>query len=74
MGHRSFNYMFKNADSFEICNVIMICKAAEIIVQDGLPPSTSLCPSWIIKKTATKFFFFFFHQGRGFAKAVLGSN
>ncbi len=24
--------MFKNADSFEICNVIMICKAAEIIL------------------------------------------
>ncbi len=32
MGHRSFNYTFKNADSFEICNVIMICKAAEIIL------------------------------------------
>ncbi len=24
--------MFKNTDSFEICNVIMICKAAEIIL------------------------------------------
>ncbi len=33
MGHRSFNYTFKNADSFEICNVIIICKAAEIIQQ-----------------------------------------
>ncbi len=32
MGHCSFNYTFKNADSFEICNVIMICKAAEIIL------------------------------------------
>ncbi len=32
MGHHSFNYTFKNADSFEICNVIMICKAAEIIL------------------------------------------
>ncbi len=32
MGHRSFNYTFKNTDSFEICNVIMICKAAEIIL------------------------------------------
>ncbi len=32
VGHRSFNCTFKNADSFEICNVIMICKAAEIIL------------------------------------------
>ncbi len=32
VGHRSFNYTFKNADSFQICNVIMICKAAEIIL------------------------------------------
>ncbi len=28
MGHRSFNYTFKNADSFEICNE----QAAEIIL------------------------------------------
>ncbi len=28
----SINHTFKNADSFEICNVIMICKAAEIIL------------------------------------------
>ncbi len=36
MGHRSFNYTFKNADSFEICNE----QAAEIILTLSKTPMT----------------------------------